>query len=99
MQSPRQIAVGLALPLVFGACATMTGSQSDCMGKHEKFADVASCLRAKNLAWTTNWPVSVVKDYETRLNLLEKKVAIGSMSDEDAKLNLQDYLVRLRIAN
>ena len=88
----------LTLSLVFAGCATTTGTQADCFAKNEKFSAAASCMRGEmsSLKWKSNAPLSMLKDYENYLNVIEAKVKKGELSDEDGKLRMQEYLLRLR---
>jgi len=44
----------------------------------------------------SNAPLSAIRDYRSYLNTLELKVEKGTISDEDAKLQMQEYMTRLR---
>jgi hypothetical protein len=48
------------------------------------------------LKWASKAPLSALRDYEVYLGLLESKVKKGEISDDDAKLRMQEYLTRLR---
>jgi hypothetical protein len=90
--------VSLCSVLILSACSTMTGTQADCFSKNEKFADAASCMRSQmdSLKWGSNAPLSALRDYQLYLNSVETKVKKNQMSDEDAKMQMQEYLIRLR---
>lgn len=79
-------------------CATVTGTQADCFSKNLHFSDAAACMRAEmgTLKWSSNAPLPALRDYEVYLGLIESKVKKGEMSNEDAKIQMQEYLVRLR---
>lgn len=84
--------------IVLSACSTMTGTQADCFSKNQKFSDAASCMRNQmdSLKWGSNAPMSLLRDYQIYLNSLESKVNKNQLSDEDAKMQMQEYLIRLR---
>lgn len=88
----------ILMSIVVSACATVTGSQADCFTKHQKFSDAATCMRGEleKLKWGSNVPLSALHDYQLYLSLVEAKVKRGELSDEDAKIQMQEYLIRLR---
>ena len=94
-----QRAIVIICALLSG-CATVTGTQSDCFSKYEKFAQAASCMRAEmpKLRVASRAPLSALSDYESYMNILEVKVRKGQLSDEDAKLQMQEYLLKMRAA-
>lgn len=87
-----------ALSLSILGCATVTGTQAECFSKNLRFSDAAACMRAEmgTLKWSSNAPLPALRDYEVYMGLIESKVNKGEMSDEDAKIQMQEYLVRLR---
>lgn len=93
----HSVICSFALATIAG-CATVTGTQADCFSKHERFSDAATCMRSEmsTLKWGSNAPLSTLRDYEVYLGSIEAKVRKGEMSDEDAKLRMQEYLTRLR---
>jgi len=84
--------------LALSGCATLTGAQADCFERHARFPDAAACMRVElpRLKWMSNAPLSAIRDYRSYLNTLELKVEKGTISDEDAKLQMQEYMTRLR---
>lgn len=84
--------------MALSGCATLTGAQADCFDRNERFLDAAACMRAElpSLKWTSNAPLSVIRDYKAYLGSLESKARKGEISDEDAKLQMQEYMTRLR---
>jgi len=91
-------ACAATIAVILGGCATITGTQADCFAKYDRFAEAAACMKAEmpKLRWASNAPLSALRDYEVYLGLLESKVKKGEISDEDAKLRMQEYLTRLR---
>jgi len=88
----------LILSALASGCATLTGTQADCFGRYPKFVDAAACMKAEmpKLKWWSSVPVPALRDYDTYLSTLESKVKRGEMSDDDAKLRMQEYLTLLR---
>ena len=49
-----------------------------------------------SLKWGSNAPLSALKDYEMYLSSVDAKVRKRELSDDDAKMQMQEYLLRLR---
>lgn len=88
----------IGFTVLISACATITGTQADCFSKNQRFADAATCMRGQmdSLKWGSNAPLSALKDYELYLSSVDAKVRKRELSDDDAKMQMQEYLLRLR---
>jgi hypothetical protein len=88
------------LLLALSGCATLTGTQANCFDRNEKFSDAAACMQAElpRLKWASNAPLSAIRDYKSYLRSLAAKNAKGDISDEDAKMQMQEYMTKLRVS-
>lgn len=93
-----RIIVAVTAVLTLSSCTTITGTQADCFRQNSKFENAANCMRSEmnSLKWGSATPLSALNDYEVYLSSMEAKVKRGEVSDENAKIRMQEYLIRLR---
>ena len=93
-----RIIFAVSCALILSSCTTITGTQADCFRQNPKFENAANCMRSEmnSLKWGSATPLSALNDYDLYLTSMEAKVKRGEVSDQNAKMQMQEYLIRLR---
>lgn len=82
--------------ITLSGCATVAEYQNQCESKHQKLVDVASCLEQATKSDSRMSNAANVKLYVLAAKYLGSQVDEGKLTDMQARLELQNFYVKLK---
>jgi hypothetical protein len=86
--------------IAISGCASMSSMYSTCDQKSDKFSAVAACtktaLKADSRYGFHNGYIAYANRVMAAMDVMEEKVAAGSMTEKEARYNMQEILASMQ---